>query len=208
MTKTYYCLALLIITGLLGGCASTPDNSALYLLDQHVDTTKTHADSAVNKRHSVLTLSQIKLASYLTHDGIVYQTGPNRIVVARSNRWAAPLHDQLVDGLYEALDAGLNAATVRRPGVIPSSAADFRLVVHINQLQGRYDGTAIISGNWRLFASNSQRVASDNFVQTTSLRTDGYAALVRALSRNWTIIKQAIVQGIGQALPHSPAKQN
>lgn len=192
-------LCLFAAMALLAGCASTPKSGALFLLDQPGDAATSQADAPVAAQ-STVTLSQLELAPYLTRDGIVYQTGPNRIVVASDNRWAAPLESQLADGLYDALDRHLAGADVRRAGQVVASPSGFDLIVHIERFQGRYDGSAVISGSWRLFGAKGQVAGRGEFAQTTPLQTDGYAALVRALSQGWQQVKQSLVRGVDAAL--------
>lgn len=192
-------LCVTLAAVLLAGCASTPDSGALFLLDQPGDTTTTET-AAPASTDTTVTLTQLELSPYLTRDGIVYQTGPNRIVVASKNRWAAPLESQLADGLYDALDRGLARADVRRAGQVAASPSGFDLAVHVERFQGRYDGNAIISGSWRLYDAKGQVAGRGEFAQITPLQTDGYAALVRALSQGWQQVKQSLVRGVAAAL--------
>lgn len=200
MTMIRRCLLPAVVLCLLTGCAtSSTDSGALFLLQQPPHQSTVRAASIDRPQaQTVLVLAEVALSPYLTHDGIVYQTGPNRIVVADSNRWAAPLAAQLREGLYYALDRGLSGIDVRRPGRATQPA--YRLIVHIERFQGRYDGMAVINGNWRLFNRDNQVIGRGDFARTTPLKTDGYAALVRALSRGWEKVKARMVRAINAEL--------
>src|SRR5699024_3106891 len=103
--------------------------------------------SVASDQHSKkinLLLAAVDMAPYLTHDGIVYQAGPNRIVVAANNRWAAPLETQINTGLYRTLSRGLTDVRVRQANTAHAMQPDYRLQVNIDQFQGRYDGNAVI----------------------------------------------------------------
>ena len=201
MKPIRYCLCLLALTALLSACASTPaPGNTLFLLQQEANTTATQTQQAPATT-TILALTPVQLAPYLTGEGIVYQTGANRIVIAGSNQWAAPLQSQLSDGLYQTLDQALANVDIRRPGLTPAGRdADFKLIVHVQQFQGRYDGSAVISGNWRLFDRDGEIAGRGAFDETTPLQEDGYAALVRALSAGWAQARQAMAQAIGKAL--------
>lgn len=200
MTTSARHLLLAAAVCLLAGCATTPGPSkALFLLQQpHPAASGDPSTPHSAGGQPVLVLPDISLAPYLMRDGIIYQTGPNRIVEADNNRWAAPLAVQTTVGLYQALDRGLSSVDVRRPAL--AEKPSYRLIVSIARFQGRYDGKAVISGNWRLFDRKDRLVGSGDFVQTTPLQTDGYAALVRALSRGWRTIKQNMVRAVGNLL--------
>lgn len=206
MTLIRHCLYLTVAACLLAGCATSSDTGALFLLEQGNAPGITPSNQSQGQLQPILALAQVKLARYLTRGGIVYQTGPNRIIVAGNNHWAAPLQNQLTDGLYSVLDRELTDTDVRHPEVTSLAQSDFKLVAHIQQFQGRYDGTAIISGSWRLFNSKGAVVGRGDFTQTTPLQHDGYAALVRALSRGWGAVKQSMAKAVGQALNNGAGK--
>lgn len=191
---------VLVAIMLLAGCASSPKPSgALFLLQQpNASKSKQVVAHTTSHMKPVLVVADVSLAPYLTHDGIIYQTGPNRIVAANHNRWAAPLATQITAGLYGALANGLAGTAIRRPSLAPHP--DYRLFIYIDRFQGRYDGKAVISGNWRLFGSKDELLGGQDFAQTTPLQKDGYRALVRALSRGWQSIKQNMVARISEIL--------
>ncbi len=195
-------LALAPLMLALSACASNGQPGAgLYLLDQDapapVETSRTPVQSP-------LVVAQVELAPYLTGGGIVYQTGPNRIVSARNNRWAAPLAGQLTDGLYTSLSRLLPDAVVHRPGGRSAQPA-YRLVTRIDRFQGHYEGTAQVEGTWALLAPDGALIAQRRFERSLPLQTDGYPALVRALSRGWREIRQAVAATVVAAIAERAA---
>lgn len=199
MSRISRYLLFVTLVCLLVGCAHSPAPSAatkgMFLLHQ-----PNTADNAAPENklaaqsQPILVLPEVTLAPYLRFDGIIYQAGPNRIVEADSNNWAAPLDTQTTQGLHAALDQGLHGIDVRRPEF--AEKPDYRLFVYIERFQGRYDGMAVISGQWRLFGQNEKLVGRGDFAQKTPMKNDGYPALVRALSRGWHTIKQNMVEAI------------
>ncbi len=189
LTQRLTRLALGPLMLVLSACASNGQPSAgLYLLDQDAPAPTEAPRTPVQ---SSLTVAQVELAPYLAGDGIVYQTDPNRIVSARNNRWAAPLAGQLTDGLHTSLSRGLPGSDVRRPSGRSAQSA-YRLVTRIDRFQGHYDGTAQVAGTWALFTPDGALINQRRFKRSVALQTDGYPALVRALSRGWREIRQAM----------------
>lgn len=191
-----------IMTAALAGCAhSSAESESLFLLQQPDNPAQTqHAAQGTQAERPVLLLDAVNLAAYLTHGGIVYQAGPNRIAVAANNRWAAPLATQLSTGLYRTLNNGLSAVEVRQADAVHAIQPVYRLHVNIDQFQGRYDGKAIISGSWRLLDTDHQIAGHGDFEQAVPLRTDGYPELVRALSQGWQQVESRLLGNITQAL--------
>lgn len=194
------------LASLLAGCATSPakTDNALFLLRQGSDiNTSDTAMASAPSSAPVVVVDQLTLAPYLKGDGMVYQTAPNRIVIASDHRWAAPLQAQLLRGLRHALSARLNGSRIRRAGAV--SQPDYRLSVHIQQFQGRYDGNAVISGHWRLLGRHDAVIGQGDFQQLTALKHDGYSALARALSRGWARVKQRLVQAVQQGIARQQA---
>src|SRR5699024_1359065 len=77
------------------------------------------------------------------------------------------------------------------PDVLTQSArytdtkSAYKLQVHVEQFQGRADGTAIASGTWRLTGRKGHLIARSHFAQSVKLAHNGYPALVTALGKAW-----------------------
>lgn len=203
MSPVHRYLLIALCTATLAGCATLqgPSHSSaasgLFLLQQDIDA-KATATTAAPPTQSSLIVAQVEVAPYLAHDGIVYQTAPNRIVIADNNRWAAPLVTQIRQGLHAVLEQRLTQVNVRQPGL--ARQPDYRLSVHLQHFQGRYDGNAVISGSWHILNQQDQVIGHGDFKQVTALQDDGYPALVDALSRGWKTIKTSLARAIGKTL--------
>lgn len=196
--RSTLCLPAILL--LLAGCATTPPARTMFLLDQSEGASAATPQARTSEDAlPTLKLSRVTLAPFLTHQGIVYQTGPNRIAIADNNQWAAPLQDQITTRLYKSLDRHLAQVTVLHPSRI-AGQADFELAVNVETFQGRYDGNAVISGAWRLFDAQGQLVGRGVLTQNTPLNEDGYTALVRALSRGWQTISQSLASDLARIL--------
>lgn len=187
---TLFRLLWLISLIALTGCAGRAVAPAMYLLDTAPPASPTQAVNA-----PIVIVDNVDVAPYLDEPGIVYQTGPHRVILARNNRWASPLSAQLTGGLQAALESSVPNASIRRSGSNNPSGA-FHLVTTVDAFMGHYDGHAHIDGRWRLINGDGERVAGSHFSQRVPLRDDGYDALVESLSRGW----QASAQTIGQQL--------
>jgi|GEM_PF-312971 len=189
------CLWLVVV--LSAGCvASSGSTASLYLLDREPATITPNTET--DDMRGTLALADIQLAGFLRRGGIVYQTDANRIVIAGSNRWAEPLADQLLRRLRRMLEQALPRMTVQPAG--DASDADYKLLMHVERFQGQYDGTARISGHWRLLDDAAHTIDRSDFSRATALTDDGYAALVQALGEGWAAVEKNLADAVSAAL--------
>lgn len=113
---------------------------------------------------------------------------------AREHLWAEGLERQLERRMRANLSQALPDLRVIRDENVPAEALTLRL--NIDQFQGRFDGIAVASGQWQLLNAAGELLEMDNFHSETSLQTDGYPALVRALSESWDLAAERIATQI------------
>ncbi|MEC5320253.1 membrane integrity-associated transporter subunit PqiC [Brenneria populi subsp. brevivirga] len=141
-----------------------------------------------------LWLEHVSVADYLASSGLVYQTNDVQYVIASNNLWASPLDQQL----QQALVANLSR---RMPGWVvttqPQDSDQAVLNVSVTAFHGRYDGKAVISGEWVL--NRHGRVFKQPFNVVLPQSEDGYDALVRTLSQGWMEVAQSIARQVASA---------
>ena len=172
MTNWIKCLLLLMICALVTACASSVTPPARYMLPS--DT----------------------VAHYLDVDGIVMQLDDITLNAAREHQWAEGLDRQLERRMRANLSQAMPTLRVMRAEGEPANALTLRLTV--DQFQGRFDGVAVASGQWQLVNTAGELLVMENFYSETPLETDGYPALVRALSESWDQAAELIANEIRQ----------
>ncbi|MCG6659652.1 hypothetical protein HOP52_18035 [Halomonas campisalis] len=148
----------------------------------------------------VLKVRPPQLAHYLDVDGIVLQLDDITLNEARQHLWAEPLARQLERGLRSRLAVALPDTRVIRDDGQGRGVEALTLRLEIDRFQGRYDGLAIVSGQWQLYAPGGQLLATEHFRVATELADDGYPALVRALGRSWDRVAEQIGEAIRQTI--------
>lgn len=165
--------ALMLSMLWLTGCSSTPATHQ-YMLPQHTVSASEQASQTLS-----VMLMPVQLAGHLQVNGIVFQTSPIEVNEARNNLWADSLSNQLDRALSQTLINRLHGAVL-----IPSDSTNiptYYVALQLNQFQGRYDGKAIISGQYRLMNSDRRIIKQQNFFYEEPLTHDGYPALIEAL---------------------------
>jgi len=190
MTNWIKCLLLLTICVLVSACASSVTPPARYMLPTD------QLSSTTNQPEGTLVLSEPRLAHYLDVDGIVMQLDDITLNAAREHLWAEGLDRQLERRMRANLSQALPTLRVIRAENEPSDALSLRL--SIDQFQGRFDGVAVASGQWQLLNAAGELLVMENFHAETPLETDGYPALVRALSESWDQAAELIATQIRQ----------
>ncbi|WP_447957829.1 PqiC family protein [Vreelandella sp. EE7] len=181
-------LALLGLGLLLSGCASSVSPPARYMLPT------AQVTSPATPTEHTLQIRSPRLAHYLDVDGIVMQLDDITLNAAREHQWAEELGRQIERALRGRLSQELPLVrVVRAEG---GQATGVTLSVEVDQFQGRFDGNAVVSGQWQLRGAGNQLLAMESFSAETELMQDGYPALVRALGQS---LDEAAI-GIAQEL--------
>lgn len=140
-----------------------------------------------------LQITPIILTDLLSQQGIVYQIDPVRYVVASHNNWGSALDQQLQQQLINQLSQALpNYLVTSQPLLISQQAST--ITIHVDQFNGRYDGKAIVSGNW--LWQTEQGAQQYPFQFTLDQPEDGYNALVVTLAKGWQQLAQTIATTI------------
>lgn len=167
-------LLIPILMVIVTGCAATPSPPTEYLLRPPLPETDGHVRQAPDAA-----LGRVSVPPYLDRQGIVLETGDQRLQVARNHRWAEPLSRSL----RRMLQVGISRASGRAVGDTRSDTAGARLVidVDIHRLHGSVDGQVILAADWQLRDAESGQVADRyRVVRSTLTAEGGYDALVRA----------------------------
>lgn len=181
---------LIALTALsISACSSTVDTTYYQLPAGSAGAATRIGGDALTASQPMIWVQQVTVPDYLAGNGVVYQTSDVKYVIASQNLWASPLDQQLqqtlVTNLSRALPGRLVSAT-------PLSEQHDTLNVNVTNFQGRYDGKAVISGEWVL--QHQGRLIKQSFNLLLPQQEDGYDALVRTLANGWQQQAQQIAQ--------------
>lgn len=179
----------------LAGCASAPREAATrYLLVNDAARPAPAADAA-----GTLAVGPVRLARFLAVEGIVMQTSDVAIHEARNHLWAEDLATQLERTLRRQLARALPDVRVREGGKGP------RLTVDVDRFQGRYDGMAVVAGEWELIDADGEAILARPFHVEEALTSDGYAALVSSLEAAWRQVGDSMAETLMAEWPAAAA---
>ncbi|TQI79968.1 hypothetical protein FHU10_5182 [Serratia fonticola] len=167
---------------LLSACSSTPGKTYYQL--PALGTPVQVSGTAATRQ---LWLEHVNVADFLAQSGVVYQTNDVQFVIGQNNLWASPLDQQLQQTLLTNLSSALPGWVVSSQ---PMSSDQDVLNVTISGFHGRYDGKAIIRGEWVL--SHQGNLIKRPFSLELKQDEDGYDALVRTLAQGWLQEAQVI----------------
>src|SRR5580704_15985075 len=109
MTRMWLRPVLLLGCCLLFGCGSSPP-TRFYILNEIAPTTPAPAAAVPNQ--IPVRVEAVVIAPELDRPELVTRSGPNRVHVAGSDRWAAPLAEQIRRVLSVDLSARLPPGSV------------------------------------------------------------------------------------------------
>lgn len=187
-----FCLAAWLV-----GCASNDPAPNRYTLPEGAPATDMDKSVAGVEAQFQLRVAAPRLARFLDSDGIVLQLDDITLNEANHHLWAEPLSAQLARGLQARLAARLPETRVVDERT-PTDGQSMILQVDVDRFNGRYDGQAVVSGQWQLRGAQGDLLAMDNFLAETELEADGYPALVRALGRSLDVVADPIAAAVHQ----------
>lgn len=191
--------ALVLVVALMTACSarSTTDDTTRYLL------TDDPAAGQPSGGERLLRLKRIELASYLKAEGVIMQTSDIAVREARRHLWAEDLVAQLQRDLGQRLARQLDRVRVLGPDERPRAPERpvLELLVTVDRFQGRFDGYAVVGGDWQLRDGEGEVEASERFQLERPLARDGYPALVTSLKKAWATIVAGIADGVRGAWP-------
>ncbi len=184
-------------SALLSGCAGTPTVPEHRYLIGLTDRPTAPATGSEDR----LWIAPPRLASFLRSDGIVMQISDVAIHQGRNHLWAEDLATQLRRSLREELARKLPHAQVLDDSESAvTGEPPHRLEVDVDGFHGRYDGVAVIVGQWRLRDGIGRLLAARQFSVERPLPADGYQALVESLAAAWRGVADEIAAVISSKL--------
>lgn len=151
----------------------------------------TAAGEAVSGGKYIL-VEPVQVSEYLAGSGIVYQAGGVEYKTAMYNRWAEALSTQLQNSLAGELKNRLPGKMVSTRRLAEPALS---VSVQITGFHGRYDGKAVISGEWTI-SGGKTGIMQKTFEHAVNQEADGYKALVEALYIGWREEAAAIAASI------------
>lgn len=163
--------AWLTATALLAGCAAAPATHYYRLPDPEP------ARSSAQAAQTTVVVA-VKLADFLSGNGIAYQEGDVEFKLAQQNLWAERPEAGIARVLATHLQQDIPATRWLTQGYGPQTG---HLQVELQRFNGRHDGRAVLAGRWTLSDARQTLLAESPFLIEVPQQGDGYAALVRAL---------------------------
>lgn len=179
MVKLIRTLKVTILVTLLGtiiGCSSNAPSKSYFQLTSNL----TGSRMTQTTDHFIW-IESIEVASFLNKPGIVLQTQDIKYVTATNHLWASTLSQQLADRLSQDLTQILPNYLVSTKSI---TTPTLTVKLFIDGFHGGYNGDAIIKGRW-VVTDKKGKIVTKAIERHVPLATNGYDALVKALSEGW-----------------------
>lgn len=177
---------------LIAGCASKTVQPSTYILP--ASTPQQQYSSAL-----AVAIAPIRLTGLLDNAGIVMALNDIEVHQAQQHLWAEDIAIQLQQQLQQRLTLSLPRAQIIAKGQpLQAGLAQREIRVSVNGFQGRYDGSALVQGQWLLLDENGQLLKQENFKIVQPLLADGYPALVRTLAVAWDQVSEQLAAALAE----------
>ncbi|ROP58939.1 hypothetical protein EDF81_1722 [Enterobacter sp. BIGb0383] len=167
---------VVLMAAWLSACSSGGESKSYYQLPL----VQSSVQSSASQGSRQLWIDQVAVADYLAGNGVVYQTSDVQYEIATNNLWASPLDQQLKNTLVANLSRQLAGWVVASQ---PLGNDQDTLSITVTGFHGRYDGRAVVSGEWLL--NHQGRLTKQPFHIELKQDQDGYDALVKVLAEAW-----------------------
>jgi uncharacterized lipoprotein YmbA len=182
--------------GLLGCCvlfacqASPP--TRFYILSQIAPAAATSA--AANQ--IAVRVEPVAIAPELDRPELVTRSGPNRLHIAGSDHWAAPLEDQIRRVLSDDLSARLPAGLIADPNEPTTNAPRRSLTIAIAEFYGDDSCAIVLRASWSL---TNPHATSQHGTEQVQLPPSAPCAgeLAAAMSRGLGVLADRLAAVIG-----------
>ncbi|WP_254223515.1 PqiC family protein [Burkholderia multivorans] len=135
------------------------------------------------------------------------QRGPGLADILEQERWAAPLGDEMRDGLSTRIASGLGAIDVHRVAY-PDGTPVYRVAVDVQRIESWPASHVLLDAAWSVSAAAAAPPAQRALTCRSIVRVDasaGYDALVDAHRRALDALAHAIAAGIRAVATHAAA---
>lgn len=179
MVKLIRTLKITILATLLAtiiGCSSNTPTKSYFQLTSNLSGSR-----MTQTTDHFIWIESIEVASFLNKPGIVLQTEDIKYVTATNHLWASTLSQQIADRLSQDLTQILPNYLVSTKSITTPSLT---VKLFIDGFHGGYNGDAIIKGRW-VVTDKKGKIVTKAIERHVPLATNGYDALVKALSEGW-----------------------
>lgn len=193
-----WCLVVLAVLTLVGGCASSPP-AHFYVL------TPVANEAPARVSQLILGVGPIRLPAYLDQPQMVKRVTPNRVDVEELERWGGPLEREVTRVLAQNLTRLLGTArVVSHPweGAIP---VDVQIIAEVRRFDAGADGAVHLDAVWSLFEGEGRRLL---YMTQASLSVPvsgaDFDAIVQAQSQALGELSEAIARELVRLQGRSP----
>ena len=147
------CVLAALVSIVVAGCLSPREDPSRFFLLTSGPWETTDVPPSADGDGSIA-VGPLELPDYLAGPLLVTRVGENEIVVSNYERWAEPLHDNIVRVLTTNLSADLETRVVAYPALLQE---DVRLRVPITVRRFERDSTGVIAlwADWRIDATST-----------------------------------------------------
>ena len=171
-------MLLMTLFSAIIGCSSDVPNKNYFQLTSNL---ANNGSTMTQSTHYFIWIESIEVADFLNKSGIVLQTDDIKYTTATNHLWVSALSQQLAERLSQDLTQIMPNYLVSTNSITTPSLT---VKLFIDGFHGNYNGDAIITGRW-VMTDKSGKIVTKVIKRQIPLTTNGYDALVKALSQGW-----------------------
>lgn len=186
-------LTLLMILMTLTACSSGQNIKSKYYDFAHQQEDILATSEQTNKHY--LHVNQIEIQGVADQQPLIQILKNNTVNIANYHFWSQHPKYMLSDSIIRGLAKKISAFNVIPSGKTAPQHGEFILQITVTKLAGHYEFGSLIQGQWFIYKAGlegKKLLHSELFSVSTSLKSSGFDALIKAHQTSWQMITDKI----------------
>ena len=186
---------MLVLSGCLGGGSQAPPTRFFVLNSLY--TAENETQPVTDLKNAIVVIGPITLTQVLDRPQIIIRHSDNEIRVADLDRWAEPLHENLIRVVVDNLAALLSRGSIIRFPPAGSIPVAYQVLMEVTRFDGNPQDEVVLRARWAVLGDNGDTVLlKQESVLNEPSKGNTIAEMVAAQSRLVAKLSREIAEAI------------
>ncbi len=186
---------MLALSGCLGGGSQAP--ATKYYVLNSLYTAENETQSVTDLKEAIVVIGPLTLSQVLDRPQIVIRHSDNEIRIADLDRWAEPLHENLIRAVIDNLAVLLSSGSVIKFPPAGSIPVAYQVIIDVSRFDGDPEDEVVLRARWAILGDNGETVLlKQQSVLNESTKGDTIAEMVAAQSRLVATLSRNIAEAL------------
>jgi len=186
---------MLALSGCFGGGSQAP--ATKYYVLNSLYTAENETQPVTDLKEAIVVIGPLTLSQVLDRPQIVIRHSDNEIRIADLDRWAEPLHENLIRAVIDNLAVLLSSGSVIKFPPAGSIPVAYQVIIDVSRFDGDPEDEVVLRARWAILGDNGETVLlKQQSVLNESTKGDTIAEMVAAQSRLVATLSRNIAEAL------------